>query len=169
MKSTTRYQGTHKTIIFNSCGNSVNVLLIFQSRLVTAIQIIVGGHVFAGGLATFFGNETWYEKYLMPALLRLTSPETGHRLAVKAARCGLMPRVKIVGHPELVCIFYHLDFACFKISCACSMSIVYIDNQQIFLSFFTCQVDQIKTVLEIQFSLLEKWVFCLCRNAVCGI
>jgi len=49
----------------------------------------------------------------MPAVLRLTGPETGHRLAVKAARCGLMPRVKIADHPELVFIFYHSDFACF--------------------------------------------------------
>jgi len=78
--------------------------LIFQSRLVTAVQIIVGGHVFAAGLATYFGNETWYKKYLMPALLRLTDPETGHRLAVKAARYGLMPRIKLASHPELVCI-----------------------------------------------------------------
>jgi len=70
---------------------------------VSAIQVIVGGHVFAAGLATYFGNETWYEKYLMPAVLRLTSPETGHRLAVKAAHYGLMPRVKPASHPELVC------------------------------------------------------------------
>lgn len=82
------------------------LLLIFQSRLVTAIQVIVGGHVFAAGLATYFGNETWYEKYLMPSLLRLTSPETGHRLAVKAAQYGLMPRVKPVSHPELVMIVF---------------------------------------------------------------
>jgi len=37
-------------------------------------------------------------------VLRLTSPETGHRLAVKAAHYGLMPRVKTVTHPELVLI-----------------------------------------------------------------
>jgi len=88
---------------------NVVLLLIFQSRLVSAIQVIVGGHVFAAGLATYFGNETWYEKYLMPALLRLTSPETGHRLAVKVAHYGLMPRVKPASHPELVYMhgFYH--------------------------------------------------------------
>ena len=76
---------------------------VFQSRLASAIQVIVGGHVFAAGLATYFGNETWYEKFLMPALFRLTSSETGHRLAVMAAHYGLMPRVKTVCHPELVC------------------------------------------------------------------
>ena len=101
--------------------NSVALLLMFQSRLVTAIQVIVGGHVFAAGLATYFGNETWYEKYLMPTLLRLTSPETGHRLAVKAARYGLMPRVRPATYPELVCIvfatgfFYGLNY---KLNCA---------------------------------------------------
>lgn len=42
----------------------------------------------------------------MPALLRLTSPETGHKLAVKAAHYGLMPRVKRTSHPELVCIVF---------------------------------------------------------------
>jgi len=94
----------HKTRI------SVILLLIFQSRLVTAIQVIVGGHVFAAGLATYFGNETWYDKYLMPALLRLTSPETGHRLAVKAAHYGIMPRIKPACHPELVCIILSLEF-----------------------------------------------------------
>lgn len=83
---------------------TVNLLLIFQSRLVTAVQIVVGGHVFASGLATYFGNETWYEKYLMPAIFRLTGPETGHRLAVKAAHYGLLPRAKSVSHPELVSV-----------------------------------------------------------------
>jgi len=100
------WPATDTAVVFISinCVNGVN--LCFQSRLVTAIQVIVGGHVFAGGLATYFGNETWYEKYLMPAILRLTDPETGHRLAVKAARCGLMPRVKPASHPELVGIVF---------------------------------------------------------------
>ena len=60
--------------------------------------------MFAAGMATYFGNETWYEKYLMPMVFRFTSAETGHRLAVKAAHYGLMPRVKSVTHPELVIV-----------------------------------------------------------------
>ena len=83
---------------------TLHFAVVFQSRLVTAIQIIAGGHVFAAGLATYLGNETWYEKYLMPMVFRITSPETGHRLAVKAARYGIMPRVKTATHPELVFI-----------------------------------------------------------------
>jgi hypothetical protein len=64
--------------------------------------VLIGGHVFAAGLATYFGNETWYSKYLMPGLRWVFSPETAHRLAVKAAQYGMMPRVKCVNHPELV-------------------------------------------------------------------
>jgi len=40
----------------------------------------------------------------MPIVFQLTGPETGHRLAVKAAHYGLMPRVRTVTHPELVLV-----------------------------------------------------------------
>jgi len=47
-------------------------------------------------------------------VFRLISPETGHRLAVKAAHYGLMPRVKTVTHPELVLILMIRMFKLFK-------------------------------------------------------
>lgn len=68
----------------------------------SAVKVIVGGHIVAAGLATYWGQDGWYRKYLMPALRCVTDGETAHVLAVKAAKHGLMPRLKLLDHPEMV-------------------------------------------------------------------
>lgn len=68
-----------------------------KSKWRSAVQILVGGHLVAAGLATYMGNETWYSKCLMPCL-RLIGPETAHWLAVKAAKYKLVPYIKQDDH-----------------------------------------------------------------------
>jgi len=81
-----------------------------SSRLVSALQVVIGGHVFAAGVATYFGNDTWYSKYLMPTLHRLIDPETAHRWAVRAAHYGLVKRPRLPEHPELKCSMWKINF-----------------------------------------------------------
>lgn len=80
------------------------------SRLVSAVKVIVGGHIVAAGLATYWGQDGWYRKYLMPALRCVTDGETAHVLAVNAAKHGLMPRLKLLDHPEMKTQVWGLSF-----------------------------------------------------------
>ena len=75
-------------------------------RLKSALQVVLGGHVFAAGLATYLGNESWYRSVVMPAGAWLLDAETAHRWAVQAAALGLMPRLPRIQAPELVRPFY---------------------------------------------------------------
>ena len=67
----------------------------------SAIQILVGGHVVAAGIATYAGNESWYSNVLMPTA-HLLGVETSHWLAVKAAKYKLVPRNTYEDPPSLV-------------------------------------------------------------------
>ena len=85
-------------------------MCVFQSRIVSTVQVIIGGHVFAAGLATYFGDDSWYTKCVMPCFRWMFDPERAHELAVKAAHYGLMPRVKHLEHPELVSLLWAYSF-----------------------------------------------------------
>jgi len=89
---------------------------LMKPRAISAIQVIIGGHIFAAGIATYYGNETWYNKFLMPCFRWMFDAETGHQLAVKMAQYGLMPRVKTVTHSELVSLKVVFCFTCLSAS-----------------------------------------------------
>jgi len=55
----------------------------------------------AAGIATYIGNEKWYQHVVMPTL-RLLQPETAHSLAVKCAKHGIIPQMKTVQYESLV-------------------------------------------------------------------
>ncbi|XP_037371939.2 dihydroorotate dehydrogenase (quinone), mitochondrial isoform X1 [Talpa occidentalis] len=73
-----------------------------------AIIILGGGGFLFASYLTATGDEHFYAEHLMPALQGLLDPESAHRLAVRCASLGLLPRatfqdsdmleVKILGH-----------------------------------------------------------------------
>ena len=56
----------------------------------------------AAGLATYWGDETWYRRVVMP-IAQLFGAENAHWLAVKAAKHKLVPAAK-PDYPSMVCI-----------------------------------------------------------------
>ena len=55
----------------------------------------------AAGIATYIGNETWYQRVVM-STLRLLQPETAHSLAVTCAKHGIVPQMKTTQYESLV-------------------------------------------------------------------
>ena len=67
----------------------------------------------AAGIATYIGNEKWYEHVVMPTF-RLLNPETAHWLALKCAKYGIIPHMKPAQHEALVRIdLLHLNVIMF--------------------------------------------------------
>lgn len=75
-------------------------MLSFQ-KVRSALQIIIGGQIVAGSYMTYFGDEKWYRKVVMP-VCHLFGAERAHLLAVKAGKFGLIPRIKQDDDPRLV-------------------------------------------------------------------
>ena len=71
-------------------------------KIRTGIQVVLGGHIVVGGLALYTGNESFYENIVLPCC-RVLGAETAHRLAVQAAKYGLIPRDRSPNVPILVC------------------------------------------------------------------
>ena len=71
--------------------------------------MVIGGHIFAAGIATYRGHDGWYKNIVMPLIHRTLDSELVHNLAIRAAHYGIVPRMKLTDHPELVCLF-----ACFN-------------------------------------------------------
>ncbi|KAK2181609.1 hypothetical protein NP493_389g02010 [Ridgeia piscesae] len=69
-------------------------------KIKSGLQIVIGGHLVAAGIATYIGNEKWYQHVVMPTL-RLLQPETAHSLAVKCAKHGIIPQMKTVQYESL--------------------------------------------------------------------
>jgi len=71
----------------------------------SAIQVIVGGHLVAAGIATYTGNDSWYGNVVMP-VARLFGVEASHWLAIKAAKYRLVPMNKYKDPPSLVSLLF---------------------------------------------------------------
>ncbi|PAV66009.1 hypothetical protein WR25_19443 isoform A [Diploscapter pachys] len=69
----------------------------------SSIVCIGGGLVAYTGIEYFSGSETFYRKGLMPAVHRFVEPEQSHKIAVKMAKWGLMPKFgyNLKEYPEL--------------------------------------------------------------------
>lgn len=83
---------------------SVRVRLCYrlQARLRGALKACVAGSFVFVGANLYFGSERFYEEVVMPGL-RLIDPETVHRWSIQLAKSGLVPRMKSVDDPILVC------------------------------------------------------------------
>ena len=42
------------------------VMISFQQKIATTLQILLGGQVVAAGIATYIGNDKWFKDGLMP-------------------------------------------------------------------------------------------------------
>ena len=67
----------------------------------------------AAGIATYIGNETWYQRVVMPTL-RLLQPETAHSLAIKCAKHGIVPKMKTKQYESLVRWLVDVAFESFR-------------------------------------------------------
>ncbi|XP_055992599.1 dihydroorotate dehydrogenase (quinone), mitochondrial [Sorex fumeus] len=63
-----------------------------KQRALDAVVILGGGGFLFASYLTATGDEYFYAKHLMPALQGLLDPESAHRLAVRCAALGLLPR-----------------------------------------------------------------------------
>ncbi|ESN99829.1 hypothetical protein HELRODRAFT_101454 [Helobdella robusta] len=81
-----------------------------SSRLKSAIQVFVGGHIVAASMATYWGNDAWYRNVIMPIIHATMDGEKAHKTAIWFAKHGLVPRVKVVDHPELKSNLWGMEF-----------------------------------------------------------
>ena len=84
----------HKNIVFTLFNS-------FQKRLKDMAIIIPGAIVTFAGVCVYEGNEKFYREYVMPAF-HMFGAETAHKMAVKAAKYGLVPRQRKPDPPSLV-------------------------------------------------------------------
>ena len=77
-----------------------------SSKLKSTLQVVLGGHVVAAGLATAYGNDPWYKNVIMPTVHFLFDAETSHKFAVWMAQHKLVPRVRVNDFDELVSILF---------------------------------------------------------------
>ena len=73
-----------------------------QARLRSALKACAAGSLVFIGANIYFGSERFYEEVLMPTL-RYVDAETIHRWSIQMAKYGLVPRMKAVDEPLLVC------------------------------------------------------------------
>jgi hypothetical protein len=73
-----------------------------QPRLRSALKACVGGGFVFVGANLYAGSERFYEEVVMPTL-RMVDAETVHRWSIQLAKYGLVPRMKSIDDPILVC------------------------------------------------------------------
>ena len=73
-----------------------------SSKLKSTLQVVLGGHVVAAGMATFYGNDSWYKNVVMPCIQLFFDGENSHNMAVWLAKHGVLPHVKVPEFKELV-------------------------------------------------------------------
>ena len=81
--------------------------LNLQSRLKQSIIVAIGGSITFCGINLYCGSERFYQE-VIPPIMSLLPPETAHRVAVKAARFGIVPKPKYIDSPLLVGIIVFL-------------------------------------------------------------
>jgi len=79
-------------------------------RLTSTLQLVVGGHIVAFGVAAYLGNEKFYENLAMPCV-RLLSAERAHNMAIWCAKHGVMPRIRDPPWPILKTQVWGKDFS----------------------------------------------------------
>ena len=64
----------------------------WQRRLFSSLTVLSGGVATFAAASLYQGNESFYNKWLMPAVHRVIDAETAHRMAVQLAKYGVVPR-----------------------------------------------------------------------------
>lgn len=81
------------------------------SKFKSTLQVLVGGHVFAAGMATYLGNDSWYKNVIMPIAHTFFDAETSHNMAVWMAKHKLLPRVTVPEIAELKSAIWGINFS----------------------------------------------------------
>lgn len=78
------------------------VLFFCQARLRSALKGCFAGCFVFVGANIYFGSERFYDEYVMPTL-RYIDAEKVHQYSIQLAKNGIVPRMKLVDDPILVC------------------------------------------------------------------
>uniref|UniRef100_A0AAU8BEW5 Dihydroorotate dehydrogenase (quinone), mitochondrial n=1 Tax=Pinctada fucata TaxID=50426 RepID=A0AAU8BEW5_PINFU len=81
-----------------------------KRRLKDMAIIIPGAIATFAGVCIYEGNEKFYREYVMPAF-HLFGAETAHKLAIKAAKYGLVPRQRKADPPSLKTSVFGREFS----------------------------------------------------------
>lgn len=78
-------------------------------KVKSLLGVTSGATVIFAGISLYQGNEKFYNNICMP-MIRLVDPETAHRVAIVAAKFGLVPTQKQADPPVLRTNLWGLQF-----------------------------------------------------------